>query len=30
MILLLGHIKGDRVRAMWYMLLEKSKGEILV
>ncbi|MCY2688258.1 nuclear transport factor 2 family protein [Salinimicrobium sp. TH3] len=23
-----GHIKGDRVRAMWYMLLEKSGGEL--
>lgn len=25
-----GHIKGDRVRAMWYMLLEKSKGELKI
>ncbi|WP_339656175.1 nuclear transport factor 2 family protein [uncultured Salegentibacter sp.] len=25
-----GHIKGDRVRAMWYMLLEKSSGDLKV
>ncbi|HKL36469.1 MAG TPA: nuclear transport factor 2 family protein [Salegentibacter sp.] len=23
-----GHLKGDRVKAMWYMLLEKSSGEL--
>jgi ketosteroid isomerase-like protein len=25
-----GHIKGDRVRAMWYMLLEKNSGNLKV
>jgi limonene-1,2-epoxide hydrolase len=25
-----GHLKGDRVRAMWYMLLEKSMGELSI
>jgi limonene-1,2-epoxide hydrolase len=25
-----GHIKGERVRAMWYMLLEKSGGDLSI
>lgn len=25
-----GHLRGDRVRAMWYMLLEKSRGELSI
>lgn len=25
-----GHLKGDRVKAMWYMLIEKSKGELKI
>ncbi|WP_324721296.1 nuclear transport factor 2 family protein [Salinimicrobium sp. HB62] len=25
-----GHLKGDRVRAMWYMLLEKGMGELKI